>query len=580
MTRPIELFHVTELSLPRLVLHALLGRDVRVVSVASVLREGLTGLLQRIVARLMQRANVSAAADTCPELAVLADRGDFMRLTDPFTEAEPWLEDHFRFATADRRFGAYGRAFRHLCCNRAFVRLKTAHLMRQALACAEGRGRAWGVGRFEAAFLRHRFGLESKGLLAVDGMAAVLLDGAAVAVALASTWRFVVARTLDCRRVPEPVFLASDYVEGYPRDEVIWDDLRERGLNVLVVYRSQAQKRAYPEQSGKWPTCVFGEGFLTPAQGVRALFEATRDILRLAVGGIGLPSEFFLNLVRLPYRRMGYRALLNRHPARAFWGRDDYNTEHIVRSQELRKAGTVSLGVMHGIPALVRVAQQLRHVDFDVYFVHGTLLHEKYYRDTWPAHMVVEPVGTACLSRSDLRRLQHRTRRDILCIPSPSFHEDLVFETLVEVSRAFPDKTLYLNVKSSYLHGAFLEKIERCVAARPGAIVIDQGRSYHRFAECAYIVTESTTLTAEAIQFGVVPVVLDLSDRIKFLVYREYPELCVHSAAQAIERIRRFEEGRESLEPPRYAGLITIPDRDYLDILHDRMSGSTPGGSS
>ena len=86
-----------------------------------------------------------------------------------------------------------------------------------------------------------------------------------------------------------------------------------------------------------------------------------------------------------------------------------------------------------------------------------------------------------------------------------------------------------------------------------------------------YVINESSTLTAEAIQFGLYSFVLDIDRRLKNLYYRHFPDICVGSAEQAVERIRAIEEGRWHYPRHRMGGLINMSGRIPWDEIRKDM---------
>src|SRR5581483_5631899 len=119
---------------------------------------------------------------------------------------------------------------------------------------------------------------------------------------------------------------------------------------------------------------------------------------------------------------------------RHFWGRDEYNPEHMMRSVELRRIGGVSIGIMHGIPSICTVLHHIRHLDFDRFYVIGRDLYERVYRSTWPAAMQVRAIGSHGASRRMMRLLAETPARDISCFLSPCFHQDRIISAVAGIA--------------------------------------------------------------------------------------------------------------------------------------------------
>jgi hypothetical protein len=281
-----------------------------------------------------------------------------------------------------------------------------------------------------------------------------------------------------------------------------------------------------------------------------------------------LPPDFYRPFAAVPWKRLVYRALFNIVRPKFYWGRDDYNVDHIMRAQELRRVGGVSVSRMHGLPSIVPFTHQSRHLDFDIYYMHGTGQYESYYRHKWPVTMRMRPVGSFGLTRDELMALDADCPRDIAFILGPSFHEDVVIAAATEIARAFPDRTVWINTKGGYRdRGTFGPKFQRLAADGPPNIKEFRGRTYELFFKAHYWMSESSTLIAEAIQFGRVGLCLDPDDRFKFLYYRQFPSLLVRSAQEAISRIRDLEDGSAIYARRDFAPIIDLSGRVCWDEI-------------
>ena len=562
-----EYLILSELTLPRLLWRALLGRPTSIVAVRSLFG-GPTGRLDRIAGWLESKGRVSRLLDQRSDLAPFADYGDLMRLADPFVEAEPWINDFFDFEESDGRFGRYGIAYRHAVCNAVFQRFSAAFLINGiGEATPEPGTRVSGLDEIDLAYFRNRFGDGAPlSLIKTLHLHWVLnLFRFAAVVVYSTLW--IMSRVRLAPPLPESIFLGSDFV-GSGHDRILWDEIADADHQVLVVTRNRAMASEYADMLEGYRHVNVTDGWFSLFQAAAAFWEILMDGIRLFRLGSALPGDFYHRFAVLPHRRAVIKALFNRFRFKNFWGRDDYNTDHIIRSQELRKTGGVSLGVMHGIPCICKVAHQFRHLDYDIYYMLGREQYDNFYRHTWPAHTRVKAIGSFGASRSELERLKEPRPKNIACFLSPSFHQVKVMEALETLTRAFPDRKVFINVKSpKYLTGAFAEALEDLMDRGPDNLVIDNRRAYELLFQCNYVVNESSTLTAEAIQFGLYGFALDLGDRAKSHYYRRFPDICLSSGEEAVERIRDIDAGRWEYPRHLYGSLIDLSGRVPWDEI-------------
>ncbi len=560
MTDPktMEYLVLSEATLLRLLWRTALNRPTCVISTRS-LWGGLSGRLERLVDVLKARGRVSRILDLRPDLEAYTDYGDIMRLADPFVEAEPWFDNYFHLDTADDMYGRYGIAYRHNCCNAIFQRFATAFLVHGVCQDPDAsNAHIAGLDALDLSYYHDRF----KQPVSLPVIKQPRIDGwinafQSLAVAVYSAL-WIVRKTRIVPPPPEEVFLGSDYVGG-GHDIHLWQEIADENHTVVVVCRSKAMIREYAKNLTGYRHCCVDDGWHTPGTALCSLLDIVGDGLRIFRHGRALPSDFFRGLCVLPHKRCVYRALFNRFHFRNFWGRDDYNSEHIIRSQELRERGGVSFGIMHGISSICVIAHQNRHIDFDIYYMFGRDLYDRVYRQTWPSHMKIRDIGSFGMAREEFERLKNPRPNNILCICSPSFHQDQILEAIETIARALPDRKVFINVKGDkYLVGSFGEAINRLMERAPDNLVIDKRRSYELLLQCQYMVNESSTLTAEAIQFGLCSFILDTDARFKNNYYRHFPGICVRTATETVERIRAIEDGSWDYPRHQMGGLINM----------------------
>ena len=111
----------------------------------------------------------------------------------------------------------------------------------------------------------------------------------------------------------------------------------------------------------------------------------------------------YFQIAKSVFKRVVFEARFRQLKLRAFLSQDDYNTDHVVRSQVLRALGVRSLGVCHGIPTFPVEAPTWRYYDYDDYYMITAYPYEKYFRKTWPKSMRVHAIGPVGVTQAQLR---------------------------------------------------------------------------------------------------------------------------------------------------------------------------------
>jgi hypothetical protein len=230
---------------------------------------------------------------------------------------------------------------------------------------------------------------------------------------------------------------------------------------------------------------------------------------------------------------------------RVFLGRDDYNYQHIIRSQEIRKAGGCSMGCNHGIQSISVVAFQLRYLDFDYYYMHGLDQYTHVYRKYWPHWMKAKGIGSMFSNPAQQQLIREGEGRDLSIIIAPSFHQDRIFETLISLALQFPQLIFWISTKAKHrTEGTFGATYQNLLKSGLANIRENTGDVYDVFPRCKYLFSESSTLLAEAVYFDRVALCYDPDPAFRFLYYRKFPELIFRDAESIAERIR------ETLDKP------------------------------
>jgi hypothetical protein len=352
-------------------------------------------------------------------------------------------------------------------------------------------------------------------------------------------------------------------------------ELVDKDQDVLFVYRNHEQK----QEARNWPAFKGFEGLqpddlgLSPKQTACYAWILTRDIWRIFSRGRQWPDELFFGAVKLPLRRLAYRNLFQARPLRAFLSRDDYNAEHIIRSQELRRAGILSLGLSHGMLAPNIVDTRTRYIDYDIYYVFGRYPYPQYHQQNWPSHVRVKPVGTFGMTRRQYDNLNGPRKPDIVFFVSRLMGERDFINQAVALANAFPDRQVIIKPKyraRSIYHLDFLALLD----SPPANLVQSWGDSYELMMNCRYAVSNgSSSIAAEAVQYGLVSYVFDSFNLETPFFFRQFPSICYREIDEVIETIRRIEQGEKDYPVDELSELIPISEPFIGDNMRADIAG-------
>lgn len=560
-----------EITLPRLLWRAWRGDKPLVAFIDAITSPGAQ-LLERILQRLRARGLAEDVVRDRADLLNYTTINEVLLWTDGYVASEPWQAEYFRYAETDRSLGGYAYPYRDLCSGH--VQKKLVPLMQSRDLAAAGIALD-GVAPEMAGLYRTclgedapagwRWSAEPRRLLNM------LLAAAAALVAAVDVARRIRPNQQTERRY----FLGSDFIDD-PRDKVLWRDLADAPGPLMVVFRSDAQAAACRDKVTEWNSASVTAGRFSLSAGLAAMTEAVSDVGRLWRHCNRLPPDLFFALALLPFKRMRIRALLARFHFDHFWSRDDYNTEHILRSQELRRVGAKSIGMSHGFHCVSRVVQQTRYVDYDTYFCFGRDLCRRHIAATWPSHMRLRNISSFGLGRDDLRRVGSGRSKDIAVILILVGGDKPWWPLIRRLAEAFPDRRVLFNAKETIRRGAFRDGIEAFLADCPPNVAeyrSTEGRkAYDLLFGCSYLLAAGTTLLTEAVHMGVHAFGIDIDPKWKSNPQRDdLPGLFVKSADEAVRRIRGIEDGTYHYPREQWAGDIDLDGHVIWDKFREEL---------
>jgi hypothetical protein len=559
--RSLDLIVLSEKSVLPLVWRIALGRPVAILGIVPLV-PGFATPLGRLAGWLRRSGRAIEPRDMFSDLAHLKNIR-YEAYTTFYQRIEPWMAERFGFAALDRLVPDYAQAVRHVTFGHVDRMARwvfiaeglTRHGERLRLIGADpafdALYRAWWV---KAPPFRTRANAVWREI--ANGALAFFVAGTSLA--------FILSRTRLVAAAPERRFLGATFVDD-ARHYAVLRDIVDADAQVTTIFLEEGDRRRHAKDRDGFTSCFIKDGRFDIAGARDALGLALRDVAKLHRMFHRLDPAHFRAIAKLVLRRIMWRGLFARYRFDAVWGRDDYNAEHIMRTLELRRIGGRSIGINHGLPVTDIIEPGWRYLDFDIYYVFGMHLYERYYRTTWPAHMRVRAVGSFGVRRQIA--IAVRRSRDVVFYVNPGPYERPQSEAVMALAARMPERRFLVKVKSSRRRQGMCQiTLELMREATPNVTETEED-SYELMTRHGYAITGLSTVAAEAIQLGMVTFVVDAQPEDAPNYYRDFPGLCVKSAAEIEARIRAIESGRESWSRDAYRELIASGGPVIYDVI-------------
>ena len=544
-----------------------------------------TGRMKSLAEWLLKKGLLSNARDRFASVERIFCMPNYACLSDIFPTIESWVNAYHDFDALDRSGTPYSAAVKQCAwlnserlCN--IVHALDALQREGALTDARFIGFTPEIGEIFAAYRgQNMAAIAVQPLVAFRRVINFTIAGALMAYTI--LWTLGRIRLGKIRRAE---FLLGSTLALDPRLFKNLSDIPDNRGQVCVIYVLQREAEAAWRDLDTDGILFrqLWEGRLTPRQAASWLAEILGDYIRLARQLAHHRPALFLQGTKLPHYRMAFRTLFNRYRFSYFWGRDDHDQTHHMRSQELRRVGGVSMGINHGIPVSDIVEPGWRYIDFDHYYAFGRHLYERYYRHTWPAHMTVTAIGTFGLRREELHQIAVPRTKDIMVFANPTLDNDRLVDTALALARAFPDRHVFFKTKPWPKDHFFVELLETRQPLPANFKFINKGieATYDLVMWCGYSISTISSVGAETVHLGARTFILDTQPPDYPLLYRDFDGLTFHEADEVITRIRNLETGQEEYPWSAYDGLADASGQDPFDRIRADMSlpPKSPGG--
>lgn len=569
------LFVVTELSVFRLAVSAVLGRDILILEIEPFLP--LTRrVLNRVVDAIVRAGKATWVIDTLPALKRVKELPRRSLLYNVLGQTEDWQNDYFKFAKGDSGMGNYFLANKQAITNYVGGKHVSLLVLREifkdapqsAYRCIGFPADTFSAGEFFC-------GCPLPGSSA--RIPCRLVNLAQFVAALAASLWWIVFHLRFRNIHPKNFFFAADFI-GDKRDLFLYRELEEGG-EMLMVARQPKLTASLEKELAQYTFCAHGDGWVDLKNLFPMLKMVARDEWRVFRRFCGVYPPLFRRFLALPYRRLLYRGLFLRFRPKVFWGRDQYNEDHIVRRQELNRIGGQSWGVNTGTLNWTIMLPSNHYVSYDRYYVFGRGKYKKYYGHAWAEDMEIVPSGTFTAQRYHYARRFDKRSHDIAIFTGVFIGEPELVQLVRGLAEAFPDRKVILQVKRGFQNFPWAaDFIAECQEGLEN-IELTSDSVYDIFLNARYGISDPSSVVVEAMQFGMISFAFDLPHVQLATVDREYPGLVVESVDEAIKRIREIEAGKWHYPIEKFQDVVDMSGMVFFDRIRRDM-GLPPKDSS
>ena len=511
-------------------------------------------VIERIVNWTVNRNLAAFAIDLVPELSQYWENHRRFYFLDVFEKYENWQDQFFQFDNAEIKSKTYGYAYKALTCTYVFDKVIQIFIIERLKNSRLGKEFVFnGLSLDTIRFYEFYFGNVMPDLKSNIWYFRRLINlGLSVFVFFITLARIIWRIRAGWK--PVPVDLAFDYSKDI-REFYLFTEIAECG-HVLLIDR-------YPwlENSPVLPIfnstrCTVTDGYFTILNAFPAAFMAIKDIFLIFCKFNNLAPGHFYHLVVLPDKKLRFRSLFQRFPPRHCIGRDEYNPDHILRTQELNRIGIKSLGLTNTfVTTWASSAPNVRYVAFDKYYVFSAPLLTGQSKN-WRKDMEVESIGSYAVSRGDLAELAGPNSDTILFSIRIAFSSEEMVRMVRLTAETFPNRSIIVQLKVAHIVDPDQKKdlTKQCTDGLLNVEVVT-GDIYKLMRNCQYHISDVSGIIAEGIQMRNTVFFADVLD-MQSSIYRLFPGLSVKTAEELVDRLIAIEKKT-----------MTYPTKEYLEIL-------------
>ena len=373
--------------------------------------------------------------------------------------------------------------------------------------------------------------------------------------------------------------LGLDSQAGREEETIAVTVLNNPSEEALIVNRNAEAKR----NSAKIISSNISQRLISDARipffkSLELGLRASRELIAIWRNYRTFDAQLFVRFCILSANSANFAAFFWKYPVAYFWGRDEYSMAHIVRNNEVRNIGGKSLGMLHGIPARTYY-HSWGEVDFDICFVPCMALYHKCYKNFWPTHMEVLPIGNRFIMPDQQQDCAPTPSNSIVYFPIVHTKFEEIACEIIKIAKHFSDRTLYVKFKHNRPKRHKIEYKEFEKRFPENVISVNSNdEPYDLLQKCQYVITAGSTLGVEAIQFRRVSFVFDVDPELDNFFFRNIPECIVKNAEDVIGKIEDIESGRQQYPFQRISEDIGINKENFYETLRQKIIPEKPVG--
>ncbi len=568
MTERLQLIIPNELSLPYVLFARWQGRQPILMDVDALLPV-FDGSLKRIRHWLIKRGWARSYASLDPEFKTIENYWPRVMFYDVFGDTEAWQDEYFEVDTNADPMQGYSYAEHHVICNFAkskHVTFLVARKLREQGTPFDLAGAPLDTASGLAAYAA--LPQPTKSILQV--VLHRVFNAATMLLALLYSYFWIFRRVKFTHSPTKPVFLAADY-NGDPRDNALFENIKDGGWLLIVPRNHEYEVRATELNVSEKTITSPSNCHTSFDDALRVAMMVTRDVFDCYFRRGHQRVRLFSNLIKLPFKRAQYRIFFNTYRPKFYWGRDDYNEQHIIRRQELRRIGGVSLGLNHGYSHYANVYPMWRCISFDIFYTFGRAQYEGYTRGLWANDMVIRTAGPFGMPKAAFDQRNAPKPQDVAVFCSAFITVPQFMDLVHALAEAFPEKIVWLQLKSIFIGTPDGNAFIAACSEKYENIKYTNAPIYEIFQKAQYVFSDPSTIIVEAIHYGCKSFFADVFPEQKRTLFRDFPEICIRSGTDAVQMINKLENDGHIYPLKDLAALVINSEDTFYDIVREDL---------
>lgn len=562
-------FSLTEFSAPHFLLRALTGRKPYILTLHSTIPH-TKRWLDRLAEWALGTGRARWAIELTPELDQYWRWDCQLYFRDVFARYETWQDGYYHFDEARARDDDYSYGYMQTTCCYVYPKAMEIYLIDAIRRKAARNERKFvGVARDTLDMCAAYFGPETIAGIRPARVPRRMTNILLVILSLIYSAQWM-ARRVRPTLVRKDIFAMVDCL-GNIQETYIAEELRDGGEIVLFDRTPGHRLRQSAAHDTGYAHCNWGSGRFAIGAGMVALARLAKDIAVLGYRHRRLSPGHFFNIIRMPQIRVAWRGLFNVYRPAHYFGRDEYNVDHILRRPELHEIGGLSHGLSGAVySGFTSLAPNARYVSYDFHYSMGVKLFDA-YRSTWRKDMTLRSIGLWGYRREELDAA--RPSGDCILVSLRIAWEQPELLRMVQaVADAFPERTVLLQIKPvTFLDaGARAQVVERYTAGHSNIVYSDDW-IYDLLKRSRIHISDISTVVAESIHMGLFTFVADVLDQ-EYCMFREFPGLCASTAEELLERIKKTDADPDSYPREEYFKRMGLePNTNAYNVIRDAV---------